>query len=266
MLVLVLVGVTFVTLSDRNGNGGFFAKARTDAREVANPVQSAVHSVLQPVGNFLYGATHYGELEKQEALLRQDLASVAAKSVQAQAAQSQADQVLAQQHLDFVGSIPTVAAQVIDLGSSNFEQSIEVNRGSSSGLAIGQPVVSAGGLVGTVSSVSAHLATVTLLDDPSETVGTRVVRTGVIGAATGSGQGAPLKVSDINVGSRIRRGDKLVTSGLELEHFPPGLPVGTVTKVVAPTGALQLEVDVKPFADLVNLELVRVLLWSPQSA
>lgn len=265
LLVLVLLGVTFVTLSDRSGNHGFFAKVRTYAREAANPVQSAVHSALQPVGDFLYGATHYGQLENENQLLRRQLAAGQSESVQAAAAEREADQVLAQQHLPFVGSIPTVAAQVIDLGSANFEQAIEIDRGTSSGVAVGEPVVTAGGLVGTISSVSTSIATVTLLDDPSETVGERAVRTGVVGAATGTGQGNPLKVYDINVGSRIRAGDKLVTSGLQLEHFPPGLPVGTVTSVVAPTGALQLEVDVKPFANLVNLQLVRVLLWSPQS-
>ena len=74
MLVLVLLGVTFVTLSQRSGNSGVFAKARAYANDVANPFQSAVHSALEPVGNFLYGAAHYGSLEKENQLLRQDLA------------------------------------------------------------------------------------------------------------------------------------------------------------------------------------------------
>lgn len=265
LLVLVLLGVTFVTLSDRSGGSGVFAKARSLARQVADPFQSAVHSALAPVGNFLYGAAHYGQLERQDQALRRELASAEDQAVAAQADQQLSDQALAQDHLDFVGRIPTVAAQVIDLGSSNFEQSIEVNRGSANGLAVGQPVVSAGGLVGTVSSVSPHLATVTLIDDPSETVGTRDLRTGVVGAATGSGFGLPLKVDGVSIGSRLRKGDKLVTSGLQLEHFPPGIPVGTVSSVSSASGALQLNIDVKPFADLVDLELVRVLLWSPQA-
>ena len=64
---------------------------------------------------------------------------------------------------------------------------------------------------------------------------------------------------------RIRRGDDLVTSGLALEHFPAGIPVGRVTSVSSPSGALQLAISVGPFANLVNLQFVRVLLWSPQS-
>ena len=75
LLVLVLVGVTLVTISDRNGNSGIFARARTYAREVADPFQSGVHSLLQPVGNFLYGALNYQALEKQNQLLRQQVAA-----------------------------------------------------------------------------------------------------------------------------------------------------------------------------------------------
>lgn len=263
--MLVLAGVTFVTLSDRSGNTGVFGRARVYARDIANPFTSAVHSALQPVGNFLYGATHYQQLERQNDYLRQQLAEGQALSAQAQAVQTQGQQALAQARLDFVGNIKTVAAQVVDLGSANFEQTIEVNRGTSSGVAVGEPVVTAGGLVGKVTSASSRLATVTLLDDPVSVVGVRSLRSGTLGALGGSGKGNPLHLNDVDVGSPLRRGDKLVTSGLQLEDYPPGIPVGTVTHVSAPSGALQLSVEVHPFADLDDLELVQVLLWSPQT-
>jgi rod shape-determining protein MreC len=265
LLVLVLLGVTFVTVSDRSGNHGIFAKARTYANDVANPFQSAVHSALEPVGNFLYGAGHYGSLEKQNELLRQELANDQTDVVQALSEQAESDQVLAQEHLDYLAGIPTVAAQVVDIGSANFEESIEINRGSASGIVLGQPVVSGGGLIGKVISVSASLATVDLIDDPSFTVGVRVVRTGVVGAATGLGQGNPLQVEDVNVGGGVKRGDDLVTSGLQVEDFPPGIPVGTVASVASPPGGLQLSISANPYANLVNLQFVRVLLWSPQT-
>lgn len=265
LLVLLLLGVTLVTLSDRSGNGGIFGKARSYAREVANPFQSAVHSALQPVGDFIYGALDYRSLERQNQLLRQEVATGQAAAVEAAATLEQAEQVMAQEHLGYLGRIPSIAAQVVDLASANFEQSVEINEGAADGVAVGQPVVAAGGLIGSVSSVSSHLATVTLLDDPSFAVGVRVVRGGAVGAAVGEGQGELLQVEDVNVGEQVKRGDQLVTSGLSLEHFPSGIPVGTVAQVSAPAGALQLEISVKPLADLVNLQFVRVLLWSPQT-
>jgi len=113
-----------------------------------------------------------------------------------------------------------------------------------------------------VSSVSAHLANITLVDDPSFTVGVRVVRTNVVGAAAGRGEGNDLQVLGVDVGQAVKRGDVLVTSGLD--DFPPGVPVGRVVSVSSPVGALSQSISVAPYADLVNMQYVRVLLWSSQ--
>jgi cell shape-determining protein MreC len=343
LLVLVLLAVTLVTLSARSGGQGIFNKVRGYARDVAHPFQSAAHAALEPVGNFLYGAFNYRSMEQENQLLRRELAAAQTAQAQADSEQAQAQQVLAQAHLDYLGAVPTVAAQVVGLGSANFEQTVEINRGSVNGVAVGEPVVSAGGLVGSVSAVTAHLSTVTLLDDPGFTVGVEVVprpgaastvgsstsgssshgatstttsagnsatttstttsagnsatttsstsaptttttstttastttagETGaaggggkvVVGAATGQGAGHLLSVQDVNVGSNIKRGDQLVTSGLQLEHFPEGIPVGTVASVYSPPGDLQLAISMKPYVDLGSLQVVQVLLWSAQS-
>jgi rod shape-determining protein MreC len=265
LLVLVLLGVTLITLSDRTSTQHVFNKIRSYAADIANPFQSGVHSALEPIGNFLYGAENYGALQKEYKQLSQDLASEQNLYVQAESQLEQSQAVLAQEHLTYLAKIPSVAAQVVEIGSANFEQSIEINRGSGAGLVDGQPVVAAGGLIGSVTSVSNHLATVTLVDDPSFTVGVRVVSTGTVGAAAGEGAGNLLQVENVDVGAQVKRGDALVTSGLEGERFPAGIPVGTVATVYASPGGLQLEMSAKPYADLVNMQFVRVLLWSPQT-
>jgi rod shape-determining protein MreC len=265
LLVLVLLGVTLITLSDRTSTQHVFNKIRSYAADIANPFQSGVHSALEPIGNFLYGAENYGALQKEYKQLSQDLASEQNLYVQAESQLEQSQAVLAQEHLTYLAKIPSVAAQVVEIGSANFEQSIEINRGSGAGLVVGQPVVAAGGLIGSVTSVSNHLATVTLVDDPSFTVGVRVVSTGTVGAAAGEGAGNLLQVENVDVGAQVKRGDALVTSGLEGERFPAGIPVGTVATVYASPGGLQLEMSAKPYADLVNMQFVRVLLWSPQT-
>ena len=228
---------------------------------MADPVQTAVHSLLQPVGNFIYGALDYHEVEKQNQSLRQQLQSAQAAVVAADAEQQEAAAVLEQQHLSYLAGIPSVAAEVVATGSANFEQTIEVDRGSDNGIVIGQPVVSSGGLVGSVSAASPTVATVTLLDDPSFTVGVNL-RSLVAGAAVGEGEGNSLEVVGIDVGQTVKKGDWMVTSGLD--QFPAGLPVGQVLTVSSPAGALQQEVSMNPLADLVNSQFVRVLLWSAQ--
>ena len=91
-----------------------------------------------------------------------------------------------------------------------------------------------------------------------------MVHSKVVGAAVGRGDGNQLQVLDVNIGEEVKKGDWLVTSGLDM--FPAGFPVGRLTAVSSPTGALQQSISVPPLADLGNLQFVRVLLWSPQSS
>lgn len=262
LLVLVLLGVTLVTLSDRSGHRGIFQEARSYTRQIVVPLQDAVHSALQPVGDFIYGALKYQQLERQDQFLREQLLDAQASQVAAQAEQAEAETVLGEQHLSYLAGIPSIAAEVVGTGNANFEQTIELNRGTDDGVVVGEPVVASGGLVGAVSAVSSRVATVTLLDDPSFTVGVRAEPSLVVGAAVGEGQGNALQVVDVNVGEAVKSGDWLVTSGLDV--FPPGIPVGKVIAVSSPAGALQQEISMEPLADLGNLQFVRVLLWSPQ--
>ncbi len=56
----------------------------------------------------------------------------------------------------------------------------------------------------------------------------------------------------------------MITSGLDQGIFPASIPVGRVRSARVPDGALTQEVLVEPFVDFRRLELVRILVWSPQ--
>ena len=133
-----------------------------------------------------------------------------------------------QANLDFVGNIPTVTAQVVDTTSSNFEMSIQINRGTDSGIAVNMPVVTGGGLVGRIAAVSATHATVLLLTDPTFSVGVRLTTNGATFVADGAGRGNPLNLELVDATTQINVGDKLVTSGLNLAQYPKDIPVATV--------------------------------------
>lgn len=265
LAVLVLAAVTLITVDARSGGGGVIGSVRSGARAVLNPVQSIAHHALQPVGNFFTGVVDYGSLRAENERLRREVASMQAAAPAAAAAESEAQSVLAQEHLDFVGKIPTVAAQVINRGASNLESAFVINRGSAEGVAPGFPVVASGGLVGSVASVTAHQATVTLLDDPTFSVGVAIPGTSAVGVASGYGRANPLHVSDIPAGTTVKRGQVLSTSGLQFEKFPAGIPVGKVASASTPSGSLQESVTLSPLVDPSHLTVVQVLVWSSQT-
>ena len=126
-----------------------------------------------------------------------------------------------------------MSVAVIDNGFSNFENTVTIDKGTSSGMAVGQPVVPAGGLVGSVEAVSASTATVVLLTDPTFAVGVR------LGPPTWARPRAwvadePLRVTVDTTSQappKLTKGQTVVTSGLDLEKFPPNIPVGRVASV-----------------------------------
>jgi rod shape-determining protein MreC len=264
LALLVLVAITLITVDERSNGGGVVRGIRSGAHDVFAPVQHATHAALRPVGNFFSGALHYGDLKQQNELLRNELAQEQQTLLAAENAKQQNQLLLQLDHLDYAGTIPRVMAQVTDQSASNFEQTIEVNRGTANGLANGMPVVSGAGLVGQIVTVSAHTSTVLLLTDLTFSVGVRLDQQGDPGVATGTGQGSPLSVNPLNVTVKLKRGSLLETSGLQGETFPPGIPVGRVASAVLTPGAVQEKITLQPVVNVYQLQFVDILQWSPQ--
>ena len=266
LAVLVLAALTLVTVDARSNGSGVLSNIRSKVNDGFSPLQHATHAVLQPIGNFLTGALDYGSLRNENQRLRDQVAGMEKQSVQAAAEQAAAQQVLALQHLTFVAGIPTVTVEVIDNGSSNFETMLTIDKGKDSGLAPGQPVVGAAGLVGTVASVSAHTARVLLLTDPTFAVGVRLAGNN-IGTAKGVGRAQPMQVTVYTTDQappKMSPGQVVVTSGLDLEKFPGNIPVGRVVSTSIPLGEQEPNITLDPLAKLGQLTYLQVMIWSPQ--
>jgi rod shape-determining protein MreC len=267
LAVLVLAALTLVTIDARSNGSGVLSDIRTKVSDGFSPLQRATHSALQPIGNFLTGALDYGSLRSENQRLRNEVAALQQQSVQSAAEQAAAQQVLAEEHLPFVGSIPTVSAAIIDDGSSNFETSVTIDKGTSSGVAAGQPVVAADGLVGTVLSAGSDSAVVVLLTDPTFAVGVRLPGSN-IGTAEGIGMVDPMRVTVDSTSlapPKVKVGQELVTSGLNFEKFPPNIPVGKVTAASTTPGQSEPDISLAPLVNLQQLSFVQVLMWAPQS-
>lgn len=264
----MLAALTLITIDARSNGHGVTNTIRSGVHDVFNPLQRATHSVLQPIGNFLTGAADYGSLKSENQHLRDQLAQLQTQSLQAAAEKAEAQQLFQEEHLSFVGSIPTVAVRVIDNGSSNFENTVTVNKGTSSGIIVGQPVVAAGGLVGTVSEVFKTTATIVLLTDPTFAVGIRLDANNV-GTAQGVGRGEPMKVT-VDTSSaaapKLNVGQAVVTSGLNFEKYPADIPVGEVHSFNWPVGAAEPIITITPFVNASQLDYLQILQWAPQGS
>jgi len=123
-----------------------------------------------------------------------------------------------------------------------------------------------------VPTVSSHTCDVLLLGDPNCRVAVRLPRTGGFAILRGGGPSrredqafdllCPLEPSWAEYLKKdlpVQAGDVVVTSDLG-GTYPPGLPVGTVTRVATNATGLYLEAAVAPAADLSRLRQVLVLV------
>ncbi|HVF75706.1 MAG TPA: rod shape-determining protein MreC [Acidimicrobiales bacterium] len=264
LLLLVVTAVTLLTLDERGAR--VVDSVRGAARDAFAPITSAADAVFEPVGDVVQGIVHYGDLEAENARLREQLASRDGEQLKAQDAQRELKALLDQQELAYIGDIPTVAARVVTLSPNNFELTLEIDRGTGDGVVQGMPVVSGAGLVGRVVEASRTRSTVLLITDAESSVGVRLVSSGDIGVANGQGERSPLGVDLIDPATVVPPDEVVVTSGLQQSVFPPGIPVGKVRSATARPGELQQEVTVDPVVDLSRLTFVKVLQWSPRAA
>jgi len=263
LVVLIVASLTLITLDIRGG--GTIPSVRGRARDVFAPVQSAASSATHPVTDFFNGVFQYQSLKADNARLRAQIAQLEAQQIQDQYLEQTNKDLNDLLKLPFVGDIPFVAAPVIAGPESNFQLTIVIGRGSSSGILTGMTVVAGSGLVGRVIEVSDNQSTVLLLTDASSSVGIQFAGAQVVGVATGQGAGHPLAVTLAEPNATVPVGTGAVTSGLEGSPYPRGIPVGTVSSSIAQVGVQAHVVSISPIVDLGRLSYVDVLVSTSQT-
>jgi rod shape-determining protein MreC len=161
-----------------------------------------------------------------------------------------------------------VPARVIARSPNSWYQTFQINKGSSDGVRVDQPVINGAGLVGKVKSVSDGNAVVMLLTDPEFGVSAQTVESAEPGSV-GPAVGAPgdLRFELVPNAKEVRRGELIITAGTSTSSrvsdlrslYPRGIPIGTVKRIETGEGELDRVIHVQPAADLRSLDLVEVL-------
>jgi len=150
------------------------------------------------------------------------------------------------------------AASVIARDPGNWFRTIIINKGSVDGIKRNMPVVTSQGLVGHVTAVSGHTASVLLILDDSSAVGSMIQWTRIPGVLEGMDDGGYVKLKYLNRDANVRKNQKVITSGMS-GIFPKGLPIGKVVDIKYSASGLQKYAIVKPFVEFDRLEEVFVI-------
>jgi rod shape-determining protein MreC len=150
-----------------------------------------------------------------------------------------------------------LAAAVIGRDPSPFLQYIIINRGSDDGLRRGMPIVTAQGLVGRISAVTAGAARVQLITDPGSQVNSRLQKAEVEGVLHGAVTGE-ITLEMIPPSAKVENGDLVLTSGLG-GNFPSNILIGQVTGVRTRAYDIFQTASIQPVVDFSKLEIVLVI-------
>ena len=150
-------------------------------------------------------------------------------------------------------------SEIINVDLDPYKQLILLNKGSSSDVYQGQPIIDAHGIMGQVVHVGPMSSTAMLITDASHAIPVQVNRTGLRSIAFGSGQIDLLNLRHMPHNVDIEEGDLLITSGLG-GTFPPNFPVAIISKVERPSGEPFATIEARPHA-LLDKSREVLLVW-----
>jgi rod shape-determining protein MreC len=264
LAVLVLASVSLITLDVRGGGKNAIDRVKTWATDAFDPVRAGVDDATRPVAGFFAGAFDASSVQTANAKLREQLGSLEEQLDQQADLERKIGELQNLYDLRFANGIPEVVADVVDLGTSDFAETIDIDKGTSSGVDKGMPVVSGQGLMGTVVQAGRNESTVQLITDPNSSVSVRYGNAGNVAVVGGQGPGKALTVLQLPPVTDVTKGDLLKTSGLSNGLFPEGIPVARVNSSTSTAGSVQQSVTANPVAQLSDPQYVAVLEWEPQ--
>lgn len=201
---------------------------------ISTPVQSLFAAVLRPVNEYL---TLIDEMEGYRAENERLIKEITNLKIENRDSQSYIEENNRLKNLldlkEKSVNMQTVAAQAVSRDYEKWFKGITINKGKSSGIEAGDPVITSDGILGIVESAGANWARITTIFDSSSAVGARFTRTGDVGVVEGDLELADLgkcKIEYISGTASIINGDILVTSGLG-GVYPSGLMIGKVGEV-----------------------------------
>jgi rod shape-determining protein MreC len=255
--VVLLIGISAAARSGRIS----FVQNVTGI--VESPLKRVLSSTVNAIDN-LYGYIfEYDSLRAENESLRSQLAEAqesARDGISASEENVRLRQLLElrEQHTDYV----LESSKVVLWSSSNWASTFTISKGSSSGIELGDPVITEyGAVVGQITELGDNWATVSTLIDVDMSVGAFVGTSGSSGMVVGEFslmRNKQAKLTYLADGAQIFVGDDVLTSGSG-GAFPAGLVIGTLTAVQTEAGG-QIEYGiVEPQVDFDSLVQVFII-------
>ena len=266
LIGLLLANVVIMAIDARDSQGGQ-QMVRVWTQTVATPVQNVSSKAGGATSNFFRQIFNFHSIAAENEQLKQRVTEMESELHNARLKTAENERLKGLLGLRDQNTYQTMPARVIARDPSIWFNTITIDRGSSSGVKVNMPVVSATGIVGRVVSVSPWASQVMLVTDEKAGAGAVVGQLGESGAL-GSVRGRPdlglIEMRYVSGLEKVTVGDYVVTTGQD-GIYPAGLNVGEIVDVKNGTATQPHQILIRPGARLDRLEEVAVLLYeAPQ--
>jgi rod shape-determining protein MreC len=268
LLLLVAASLTLLSLYYREGNGGPLHGTENVVSTIFGPLQTGADRALKPVRDLVnwFGETFDARGDKDR--LQDEVASLRDQLARAQTTRREAQELSRLNELASGGIVPDgtkpVTARVVGRSPTVWYSTVTIDKGSGDGVRVDDPVVAPQGLAGKVTQTTPNTAQVTLITDADSAVTARVTPSGATGVVEPDvGNPNDLQLDYLERGTHIAEGQMVLTAGFSTGDlgsiFPPGIPIGKITRSTVEERQAYQRVHLEPFADLRDMDFVKVL-------
>ena len=273
LAAFVALSIGLLTVYFGESSGGGLHAVQRGALSVLGPIQEGASRALKPfrdlfgwVGDTLDAKKERDDLLKANQQLERQVTDLQAADDENKSLKSLL-QINEQGGLD---QYDPVKARVTARSATLFYSRMTIDKGSSAGVRVGQPVVNGEGLVGRVTQTTTGYSIVTLITDEAFAAGARVLGSGQQTTVQASiNKPGDLELELVQNPDAVHRGDRVITAGstsLRLSsYFPPNIPIGRVSRIEVGDGDLDRRIHVRPSVDLGGLQFVEVLTRQAQA-
>lgn len=268
LAVLVLLSLALLTAWFGESGSGVLHAFQRGAQEALSPIETGASRALKPVRDLFGWVGDSFDAKSQNKKLRGEVQSLRQHLAEAEVAKRDAKELRGlvglKRQTGFPQGTDAITGRVIARSPTVWYSSVKIDKGSSDGVRVDQPVIASGGLAGKVTGVTGGSAEITLITDASSAVSAQIVPDGASGIVQPEvGNPKKMLLDFVEKGKRVTPGTTVVTSGFrssQLESlFPRGIPIGKVTNADLQEIELYQRVTITPFADLRRLDYVQVL-------
>ncbi len=261
MLISIIVLVALVGFSLRDRENASWPEQFV--KDVVGFGENIVSKPATYVSNLVDGAKDLKNTYTENAKLKKRLDGVA--QLESEVADLKKENKDLKDSLNIKDSIRDynpINAMVISRNPSNWNEQVEIDKGSRDGVKPDMAVITAGGLIGRITSTGAKSSTVELLtsNDTRNRVSAMVQgKNNAYGIINGYDNDTDLlELKQLPYDMKFSKGQKIVTSGLG-GKFPAGIFVGTIEKVETDKMGLSQTAYIKTGADMYDMNHIIIL-------